>query len=186
MSSRLEKLARRFERHVLAPPWPRTLAGAQRVVFVVYPEDLERTLRARIAEFRQATEAADRGWTQTDCTRWFADWLGAEDEEYRDAWFESPDLLAPKLEAEFPDYAADRLGEALAASDENGVVALTGVASLYGFLRVSNLIRKVEPDIRGCLVVFFPGSKDGTNYRLLNARDGWNYLARAITLHDEG
>ena len=38
---------------------------------------------------------------------------------------------------------------------------------------------------RNRLVVFFPGSKDGTNYRLLNARDGWNYLAQAITLHGE-
>ena len=66
------------------------------------------------------------------------------------------------------------------------MVALIGVGSLYGFLRVSNLVRAVEPKIRGRLVVFFPGEKDGTNYRLLNARDGWNYLAQAITLQDEG
>ena len=184
MSSQVVKLARLYERHVLAP-WPRAVAGAQRVVFVVYPENLERRLRARVDEFRQVTEAAGRPWTETDCTPWFSDWLGAEDAEYRDAWFESPDLLAPKLEAEFPDYAAGRLTKALAESDENGVAALTGVASLYGFLRVSNLIRRVEPDIRGRLVVFFPGSKDGTNYRLLNARDGWNYLAQAITLHGD-
>ena len=181
MRNRLEELVQRYQRHVLAP-WSNSLAGAQRVVFVVYPEDMERTLRARIGEFRQATEAAKRGWRQADATRWFAEWL-AED-EYREEWFGDPDLLAPKLEAEFPRFAADRLAAALADSDEAGVVALTGVASLYGFLRVSNLIRKVEPEIRGRLVVFFPGAKDGTNYRLLNARDGWNYLAQAITLHD--
>lgn len=184
MSHQVATLARLYERHVLSP-WPQTVAGAQRVVFVVYPEDRERMLRARMDEFRQATEKARRGWTETDCTRWFTEWLGAEDEEYRDAWFESPGLLAPKLEAEFPDYAAGRLAQALRESDENGVAALTGVASLYGFLRVSNLIRRVEPDIPGRLVVFFPGSKEGTNYRLLNARDGWNYLAQAITLRDE-
>jgi hypothetical protein len=61
------------------------------------------------------------------------------------------------------------------------VVALTGAASLYGFIRVSDLIRFVESDIRGRLVVFFPGTKDGHNYRLLDARDGWNYLAFGIT-----
>ena len=181
MRNRLEELVRRYERHVIAP-WSKALPGAQRVVFVVYPEDLERTLRARIGEFRQVTETADRGWRQTDATRWFAEWLAAD--EYREEWFADPDLLAPKLEEEFPHFAADRLTGALADSDETGVVALTGVASLYGFLRVSNLIRKVEPEIRGRLVVFFPGTKDGTNYRLLNARDGWNYLAQAITLHD--
>ena len=181
MKNRLDELVRRYERHVIAP-WSNARAGAQRVVFVVYPEDLERALRARIGEFRQATEGAGRGWRQADATRWFSEWLA--DDEYREDWFETPDLLHSKLGEEFPDFAAGRLTVALDDSDERGVVALTGVASLYGFLRVSNLIRRVEPKIRGRLVVFFPGAKDGTNYRLLNARDGWNYLAQAITLHD--
>ena len=181
--SRLEELARRYRRHVLAP-WQPALAGAQRVVFVVYPPELERSLRARLGLFRQATEEAGRGFAETDATRWFTDWLAGD--EYREEWFEAPELLAPKLEEEFPGFAAGKLAAALDASDENGVVALTGVGSLYGFLRVSNLVRAVEPQIRGRLVVFFPGEKEGTNYRLLNARDGWNYLAQAITLNDEG
>ena len=181
MTNRLEELVRRYERHVLSP-WSSALAGAQRVVFVVYPEDMERTFRARIGEFRQVTEAAGRAWREANATGWFSEWLASD--EYREEWFEEPDLLASKLEEEFPGFAATRLAAALATSDERGVVALTGVASLYGFLRVSNLIRRVEPEIRGRLVVFFPGTKDGTNYRLLNARDGWNYLAQAITLHD--
>ena len=182
MSNRLDELARKYQRHVIAP-WSQSLAGAQRVVFVVYPEDRERTLRKRIAEFQNATEAADHGWRQVDATHWFSEWLAKD--EYRNEWFEEPELLHSKLEQEFPNEAAKRLTRELDASDERGVVALTGVASLYGFLRISHLIRKVEPRIRGRLVVFFPGTKDGTNYRLLNARDGWNYLAQAITLHDE-
>lgn len=183
MKRGLEELVRRYERHVVRP-WPPALAGANRVVFVVYPVELERSLRERFGRFRIATEGAGRGFLHTDATRWFAEWL--RDDDYREEWFEEPELLAPKLEEEFPRYAAERLGEALAGSDENGVVALTGVGSLYGFLRVSNLVRSVEPKIRGRLVVFFPGERDGTNYRLLNARDGWNYLAQAITLQDEG
>ena len=59
-----------------------------------------------------------------------------------------------------------------------------GVASLYGFMRVSELIRSVEPSIHGrLLIVLFPGTKNENNYRLLDARDGWNYLANSITLH---
>ena len=64
------------------------------------------------------------------------------------------------------------------------VVALLGIASLYGFLSVSELIRAVESSIRGRLLVFFPGTKNDNNYRLLDARDGWNYLAQPITLHE--
>jgi hypothetical protein len=66
------------------------------------------------------------------------------------------------------------------------VLGLVGVAALYGFLRVSELIRDVEADVQGRLVVFFPGLKDGSVYRLLDARDGWNYLANCITLHGTG
>jgi hypothetical protein len=42
----------------------------------------------------------------------------------------------------------------------------------------------VVKDIRGRLVVFFPGEYEDNNYRLLDARDGWNYLAVPITLHN--
>ena len=38
----------------------------------------------------------------------------------------------------------------------------------------------------GRLVVFFPGQFEQNNYRLLDARDGWNYLAVPITLYGEG
>lgn len=38
----------------------------------------------------------------------------------------------------------------------------------------------VEPHIRGRLLVFFPGVYEHENYRLLDARDGWNYRAVPI------
>ena len=182
MTSRIDTLVRRYERHI-STPWQRTLAGAQRVIFVVYPKDMERVLRERIQDFRITTERARHEWRHLDCTSWFSDWMS--EDEYQDAWFEDWELLSLKLEEDFPARAAERLRKDLQEADENEVVALTGVGSLYGFLRVSDLVRAIEPEIRGRLVVFFPGTKDGTNYRLLDARDGWNYLAQAITLHDE-
>ena len=43
---KIEDLAERFGQHI-ATPWQRTVAGAQRVIMVVYDKEFERTLRAR-------------------------------------------------------------------------------------------------------------------------------------------
>jgi hypothetical protein len=40
--------------------------------------------------------------------------------------------------------------------------------------------------VRGRLVGFFPGQYEQNNYRLLDARDGWNYLAVPISIHATG
>ena len=49
---RIEDLAERYAEHIRTP-WQRTVAGAQRVVMVVYDKELERTLRARKVAFDQ-------------------------------------------------------------------------------------------------------------------------------------
>ena len=178
--SQVRDLAAVYKRHVSAP-WPRTLAGAQRVMMIVYPKDRERALRAAVGEFEQATEGAGREWRLVDCTDWFAEWMAGH--EYREPYFEEPELLDDALlDQEFRKAASARLESALKGAGEKTVVGLVGVASLYGFVRVSKLIHDVERSIEGRLAVFFPGSKDGNNYRLLDARDGWNYLAQPITL----
>ena len=56
---------------------------------------------------------------------------------------------------------------------ETSVVAVFGAGSLYGFTHVSEVLKGVERDVRGRLVVFFPGTLEQNNYRLLDARDGW-------------
>ena len=179
--SQIEQLAKVYERHV-GVPWRRTMADAERVMLAVYPKEKERFLRARVGEFEEATRRTGHGWTLVDATRWFAGWMGTH--KYREAYFEDPDLLGMNLEGEFREAAEARLRKALEAASDETVVALVGIASLYGFLRVSELIRAVEPSIRGRLLVFFPGTKKENNYRLLDARDGWNYLAQPITLHE--
>lgn len=177
---RLEDLASEYEKHICLP-WQRTIAGGQRVILVVYEKELERTLRARLGEFEQRTRASGHGWAHHDCTGAFAEWMAGE--EYREAYFEAPDDLRMKLEGEFQEYVVGPIRDLLRSVDENTVVAITGVASLYGFIRVSDLVRTLETDISGRLLVFFPGSMDGDSLRLLDARDGWNYLANIITLH---
>ncbi len=183
--ARIEDLADRFERHI-ATPWQRTVSGAQRVVMLVYDKELERTLRARKAAFETACRQAGHDWYEVDVADAFATWMAAD--EYREEYFASPDDLQLKLQGEFPEYVAHRLRDALTADDigENSVVALFGVGTLFGFARLSKILTMVEREIRGRLVVFFPGHLDRSNYRLLDARDGWNYLAVPITLHGDG
>ena len=111
-------------------------------------------------------------------------WMAKD--EYREAYFEEPSLLAMKLEGEFKSLASRRLTDELREANENTVVTVLGSASLFGFLRISELVRDVEQAINGRLLILFPGTKNDNNYRLLDARDGWNYLANGITLHGEG
>lgn len=176
---RVEDLAELYEQHI-SLPWQEALAGAQRVIMVVYAKELERTLRAKKGEFEQRTVRAGHKWIEFDCTKLFADWMA--NEEYKESFFEVPEDLALFLEGAFTRYAGDLIRNKLQMQDMNTVTALTGVASLYGFLRVSELVRCIEPFVKGRLVVFFPGNKEGNNYRLLDARDGWNYLAHSISL----
>jgi hypothetical protein len=73
----------------------------------------------------------------------------------------------------------EQLGEKL--SDANCVVALSGVGSLFGLCKVKDIVDKLAPMVSGRLLVFFPGSFENNNYRLLDGYDGWNYLAVPIT-----
>jgi Domain of unknown function (DUF1788). len=106
--------------------------------------------------------------------------------DYRDVYFEEPDTLTMKLRSDFVQFLAGQLREALTAEgvDDDTVIAVQGVACLFGFTRVSLVLKEVVKDIRGRLLVFFPGEYEDSNYRLLDARDGWNYLAVPITLHN--
>lgn len=182
--ARIEDIAERYGRHI-ATPWQRTIAGAQRVVMVVYDKELERTLRARKLAFETATREAGHDWFEVDLSNAFAAWMAADD--YRDEYFSSPEDLQLKLDAEFPEFVAGRIRDVLYKPEvtADSVVAVLGVGSLFGFARISQVLKKIEADIKGRLVVFFPGQFERNNYRLLDARDGWNYLAVPITQHGE-
>ena len=138
--ARIEDIAERYGRHI-ATPWQRTVAGAQRVVMVVYDKELERTLRARVLAFETATREAGHDWRQIDLSATFAEWMAADD--YRDEYFQSPEDLQLKLEAEFPEFVAERLRTKLQKSDvtPDTVVAVLGVGALFGFARISQVFR---------------------------------------------
>ena len=180
---RIENLVVRYKNHI-ATPWQKNLAGDQKTIFVVYPPAEERRLRARMPLFEMATRNAGHSWKSCDFTAAFAAWMAGV--EYREIYFEEPDSISMKLQSDFLRYTADQLTSVLTAADvdENTVVAVHGVASLYGLARVSLVLKEVVVAIRGRLVLFFPGEYENQNYRLLDARDDWNYLAVPITWQD--
>jgi hypothetical protein len=180
---RIEELAARY-RSAISGSWQRNLAGDQKAIFVVYPKTDERKLRARMELFEMATTSSGHRWRFLDFTDVFARWMAAM--EYREDYFSEPESLKIKLRSGFVQHTADRLRDALTAEDvdENTVVAVQGVAGLFGFTHLSLVLKRVMNDIRGRLLVFFPGEYEDHNYRLLDARDGWSYLAEPITLHN--
>ncbi len=183
--SRIQQLVKTYGQHV-ATAWQRTIADSQRVIMIVYDKELERDILAHKDEFEIVTKQANHDWIEVNVAPAFAEWIAAQ--EYRDAYFQSPEDLQLKLEAEFTGFVSNKVRAALERKDvtESSVVAVFGVGSLFAFTRVSQILRLVEPSIRGRLLIFFPGQYEQNNYRLLDARDGWNYLAVPITLDSSG
>ena len=79
-------------------------------------------------------------------------------------------------------FASGTIRQALDTASPNAVVALVGIGSVFPFLRASSVIKSVDSAVTGRLLVLFPGLHDPENhsFRLLDARDGFNYRARVI------
>ena len=72
-----------------------------------------------------------------------------------------------------------RLVVATRSLQRDRAIASEGLSSLG--VHETEILPLVEAHIRGRLLVFFPGVYEQDNYRLLDARDGWNYHAVPIT-----
>ncbi len=177
--SRIKRLVQAYGKHI-AVPWRDEVAAAQRVIFCVYNENDERLLRARIDEFEILTRQVGHEWAVFDLTDSFAVWLAAQ--RYAKSYFQKPELLStplPKYMTHITDNFSNFLDEKHVGP--HTVAAIMGVGSLFGFLKVKDLVDKLSPLVKGRLLVFFPGSFENNNYRLLDGYDGWNYLAVPIT-----
>ncbi len=187
MSSRVGKLAAAYRQH-LTVPWQVGLAAIQRVIFAVYDKADELRLRANVGEFELATQQAGKQWLLLDVTDAFPQWMASQ--EYRDAYFESPEDLAGYQTGELTEFVTDLTTKLKARIFEEAgsdtVIALLGVGSLFGLARVSSVVEGIKESVAGRLLVFFPGEYHPENhsYRLLDARDGWNYLAVPLLAKD--
>lgn len=177
--SKTKRLVQSYGKYI-AVPWRSDAAAPQRVIFCVYGEMEELRLRARIDEFEIATRQAGHGWAIFDLTDTFANWMTSQ--RYAKSYFQKPELL-PTLLPKYLEFITDEFKAFLknTGMSENDVVALKGAGSLFGFLKVKEVVDKLAPLVRGRLLVFFPGSyENDNNYRLLDKYDGWNYLAVPI------
>jgi hypothetical protein len=177
--SKVKRLIQSYGEYI-SVPWRDDAAAAQRVIFCVYNETEERLLRAKIDEFYIITRQAGHGWAVFDLTDTFANWLAPQ--RYAKSYFQSPHRLSTLL-PKYLEFITDEFETFLHKNEiaPNSVVAIKGVGSLFGFLKVKEVVDKLAPMVKGRLLIFFPGSYEKNNYRLLDGYDGWNYLAIPIT-----
>lgn len=177
--SKTKQLLQNYAKHI-AVPWREDAAPAQRVIFCVYRETDERAMRARLEEFDLATREAGYEWRLFDMTDTFAHWLSGQ--RYAKKYFAQPELL-DNLLPRYLDDLSERFAGFVAeqGADPRSVVAISGVGSLFGLVKVKDVVDRFAPQVSGRLLVFFPGSFENNNYRLLDGYDGWNYLAIPIT-----
>ena len=180
--SSIEELLAEFRKR-LTVPWRDDEPPAGRIWILWYDKANERRVRGRLREFQLAAEQAGKDWREFDIAPQFGAWVAQQ------PWFERlarrPGTLSTVI-PEFEDHLADKIRGKLNACCPNHILALTGIASLFGLTRASSLLDKVAGHIPGRLLVTFPGAHRGGIYRLLDARDGWNYLAVPIPSTDLG
>jgi len=180
MASKIDQLLAAFEL-VVNEPWSASLSGQERVWFLVYDPAEQRKIDLRIGDFETATIKADKRWVNISLKKCFPTWMANHD--YKEEYFNDPETLVDQLEAEFKQFAINFLTKAIEKyeTNENTLIAINDISSLFGFSRMSDVVNGCSSAFKGRMLIFFPGEYTKNQYRLLDARDGWSYLARPIT-----
>lgn len=181
MATRIDLLLEAYEK-VLNEPWASALSGQERIWFLVYDPAEQRKVELRIGDFETLAIKAGKKWKSISLKNCFPSWMA--NHEYNEDYFNNPEFILDQLEAEFIPFAILFLKNELnnIEQDEFTLIALKDVSALFGFARLSEILKSSVRDIKGRLLIFFPGEFEHNHYRLLDARDGWDYLARPITL----
>ena len=158
-------------------PWSAETARDYRVWIMHYEKTLERRVQGRLHEFEALARQYGHGWTSLDLAALVAPWFAAHD--LFAGLVEQPDEL-PGLLPDFEAHVVGVVRTRLRTLGDGDILALSGAGALFGLMRASTLTEKVAPDIRGRLLLLFPGRHENGVYRLLDARDGWTYRATPI------
>ncbi len=181
MPSKIDLLIEAFEK-VVREPWSTALSGQERIWFFVYDPAERRKVDLRLVDFETATLKAGKKWQSISMKQCFPSWMA--NHEYKEDYFNNPEYIVDQLEAEFIPYAIQFLKDELVKIQQgpDTLIAIKDVSALFGFVRLSEILKSCDKDFKGRLLIFFPGEFEHNHYRLLDARDGWDYLARPITL----
>ncbi|MBK9317750.1 MAG: DUF1788 domain-containing protein [Bacteroidetes bacterium] len=181
MATRIDLLIEAYEK-VVNEPWSSALSGQERIWFLVYDPAEQRKIDLHLEDFETTAVKAGKKWKVISMKQCFPTWMA--NHENRDDYFRYPEYIVDQLEAEFIPYAINFLKNELKNLDQgpNTLIAVKDVSSLFGFARLSEILKGCDKDFQGRLLIFFPGEFEQNHYRLLDARDGWDYLARPITL----
>lgn len=158
-------------------PWRSDVPPSARVWMLWYDRTLEPRVAGQWPVFEQETRRAGHGWTGLDAGAMFGNWLASH--ELREAVLEQPDELRALL-PEFEDHVVAKVTTALDASGTDDLVAVRRCGALFGLASLSKVVSRVEASVEGRLLLAFAGRYEGTGYRLLDARPGWNYHAVPI------
>jgi hypothetical protein len=158
-------------------PWRGDVPASSRVWILWYDRSMEPRVAGQWAAFEQETLRAGHGWHSFDAGPLFGRWLEAH--ELRDAVMEQPDELGSIL-PEFEDHVVEQLTTVLDLAGPNDLVGMRRSGALFGLASLSKVVARAEASVKGRLMLSFAGRYEGTGYRLLDARPGWNYHAVPI------
>lgn len=181
MQTKTDQLLDAFEK-VVNEPWSTVLSGQERIWFLVYDPAEQRKVDLRMRDFEAITLKAKKKWKDISLKQCFPSWMSQH--EYREDYFNNPEYIVDQLEAEFIPFVISFLKKELKEFEQNPdtLIAIRDVSALFGYARLSEIIKSCDKDFIGRMLIFFPGEFENNQYRLLDARDGWDYLARPITL----
>ena len=174
--STVDELLRHFQRQA-ALPWSKDTARDYRVWILHYEKILDRRIQGRLHEFEAIARKFGHGWHTLHLAALVPPWFAKHD--LFEGLAEQPDEL-PGLLPDFEAHLVHVVSDRLRSLSDGDILALSGAGSLFGLTRVSTIAEKVAPEIRGRLLLFFPGRHESSVYRLLDARDGWTYRATPI------
>ena len=178
--TKIKRLLEVYEEFITIP-WRHDTDPEQRILFCVYDEQDELRMRVKIDEFELITRQADHDWIRFDITDFLPRWVVQQ--RYAASYFKDANTMRTAM-PRFLQFIVKEFTTFLETTpyDTDTVAAVSGVGSLYGFLRVKEVVDALAPLFPGKLLVFFPGRYENNNYRLLDGYDGWSY--RAVPLLD--
>lgn len=177
--SKVNHLLAKFE-SIINEPWPTGLSGQEKVWFLIFDPIELKKVHFKLGEFEMATRNANRKWLLISLNDYFTNWLSNHD--YKEAFFEEPEYISDALQSEFREYIINKINKELTDNSENTLLVLKDASAIFGFIKLSEVVQDVSNKIKGRLMVLFPGEFTNNQYRLMDARDGWDYLARPIMI----